>query len=87
MNTAKHGFVKFVPTVAAGDNIDFNSTTQTVTITAGTNSSMVNITVINDNTVEGDEMFTMKLNLSSLGPGIKAGAITNTTAFIIDTST
>ena len=47
----------------------------------------MNITVVNDNIVEGDEMFTMNLNLpSSLGPGIVAGTTTIATATIIDTT-
>ena len=60
---------------------------QTVTITAGTNSSTINITVISDNIVEGDEMFTMNLVISSsLSPGIIAGDITMATVTIMDTS-
>ena len=71
----------------AGNNIDFNSAMQTVTITSGSNSSTINIAVINDNIVEGDETFTMKLNVpASLGPGITAGGISMATANIIDTS-
>ena len=41
----------------------------------------------NDNIVEGDEMFSMSLNVpSSLGPGVVAGSITNAIGIIIDTS-
>ena len=73
--------------VDSGNNIDFNSTTQTITITAGTNSTIIKIWVKNDNIIEGDEMFTMNFNVpSSLDPGIMDGAITMATAFIIDTS-
>ena len=62
-------------------------TSKTVTITARTNSSMVNIPVTDDNIVEGDETFSMSLTVpSSLGPGIRAGAITNATVTINDTS-
>ena len=68
-----------------GGNIDFDSATQNAIITAGTNSSTVNITVTNDNIVEGDEMFTMNLNVP-VSPGIVAGAITMATATIIDTT-
>ena len=68
-----------------GNKVDFNSTTQNVIITAGTNSSTVNIAVINDNIVEGDETFTMNLNVPA-SPGILAGAVTVATAMIIDTS-
>ena len=68
-----------------GNKIDFNSTTQNVMITAGTNSSTVNIAVINDNIVEGDETFTIILNVP-VSPGILAGDITMATAIIIDTS-
>ena len=73
--------------LTAGGNVDFNSTMQTVTITSGSNSSTINIAVMNDNIVEGDETFTMKLNVSaSLGPVIVPGTITMATANIIDTS-
>ena len=56
-------------------------------ITAGTNKSIVNVLVTDDNIVEGNETFSMNLNvLSSLGPGIATGDITSATATIIDTS-
>ena len=45
----------------------------------------MNISVTNDNIVEGDEMFIMNLNVS-VSPGIIAGAITMATVTIIDTS-
>ena len=60
---------------------------QSVTIAAGTNSSMVNIPVTDDDIVEGDERFSMSLTVSSsLGPGITTGVITSATVTIIDTS-
>ena len=66
---------------------DFDSTMQTVTIIAGTNSSTVNIPVTNDNIVEGDETFIMSLSIpSSLGPEIVTGPITSATVTIIDTT-
>ena len=66
---------------------DFDSAMQTVTIIAGTNSSMVNIPVTNDNVVERDETFIMSLSIpSSLGSKITTGTITSTTVTIIDTS-
>ena len=67
--------------------IDFTSTTRTITITAGTNSSILNIPVADDETVEGDETFSMSLTvLSSLGPAITTGTITSATVIIIDTT-
>ena len=70
-----------------GNNVDFNSATQTAIITAGSNRSTINIGVINDNIVEGDEVFTMNLTVpASLGPGIRAGVITMATGTIIDSS-
>ena len=45
----------------------------------------MNISMTNDNIVEGDEMFTMNLNVP-VSPGIIAGALTMATATIIDTS-
>ena len=66
---------------------DFNSATQAVAITAGTNSSVVNIPVTDDDIVERDEIFIMSLTVpSSLGPGITTGAITSATVTIIDTN-
>ena len=70
-----------------GNNIDFDSASQNVTIIAGTNSSTLNITVINDNIVEENETFNMNLTVpSSLGPGITTGHITTATATIISTN-
>ena len=41
----------------------------------------------NDNIVEGDEMFSMNLNVpSSLGRGVVAGSITSATGIIIDST-
>ena len=68
-----------------GGGVDFNSTTQTATVTAGASSSTINITVINDNIVEGDEMFTMTLNVPT-SPGITTGNITIATATITDST-
>ena len=66
---------------------DFNSTMQAVTIVAGTNSSTMNVQVINDTIVEGDETFRMSLSVpSSLSPEIATGIITSATVAIIDTS-
>ena len=65
--------------------MDFNSATETALITAGTNSSTVNIAVTNDNIVEGDETFIMNLNVP-VSPGIVAGTVTMATATIIDSS-
>ena len=70
-----------------GDDIDFDSDPQTINIIAGTSSSTIQITVINDNIVERDESFSMSLTVPSLySPGISAGNITSATATIIDTS-
>jgi len=47
----------------------------------------VRVPVISDNIVEGDEMFSMKLNVSSsLGPGIVAGSVTSATGIILDST-
>ena len=41
----------------------------------------------NDNIVEGNEMFSMSLNVpSSLAPGTIAGSVTKATGIIIDSS-
>ena len=70
-----------------GHNVDFNSEIRTVRIASGTNSSTFNITVINDNIIEGDEMFTMNLSIpATLNPGVTNDRITVATATIIDTS-
>ena len=40
-----------------------------------------------DSIVEGDEMFSMSLNVpSSLGPGITTGSVTQANGIIIDTT-
>ena len=40
-----------------------------------------------DNTVEGDEMFSVSLNVpSSLGPGVVAGPVSSAIGIIIDSS-
>ena len=60
---------------------------QTVKVSAGSNISLVNISVKDDSIVEGNETFKMSLTVPfSLGPGITPGAITSATATIIDTS-
>ena len=66
---------------------DFDTVIQTVTIFAGLTSSTVNIPVINDNIVEGNETFSMSLSVpSSLGPKVTTGTITSAIVAIIDTS-
>ena len=69
---------------------DFNSTMQVVIIAAGTNNSEVNISVTNDNIVEGNETFNMNLSVPSvpslLSPEITIGTITSATVTIIDIS-
>ena len=70
-----------------GSSFDFDSTPQNITITAGNNSSMVNIPVTDDDIVEGDETFSMSLTVpSSLGPGVRTGTITSATVTINDTT-
>ena len=70
-----------------GNNIDLDSTQIIATITAGSTIGAVNIPVVNDKIVEGNETFNMSLAVPpSLGPRIKAGVITSATATIIDTS-
>ena len=74
-----------------GNDVDFNSTMQTVTIINGTNSTTVNIPVIDDDIVEGNEMFNITLSLpSSLnGAGVvlaNDSDIVSATGIIIDTT-
>ena len=74
-----------------GNDVDFNSTMHTVTIAAGDNSTTVNITVIDDDIVEADEMFYITLSLpSSLnGAGVvlpSNNAIASAAGVIIDTN-
>ena len=45
---------------------DFNSTMQTVKLSAGSNISSVNISVKDDNIVEGNETFSMHLAIPIL---------------------
>ena len=66
---------------------DFNTTPLIATIPAGATNTTVRVAVTNDNIVEGNEIFSMSLNVSSsLGPGVVAGSITNATGIIIDSS-
>ena len=66
---------------------DFNTTSLIATIPAGATNTTVRVAVTNDNIVEGDEMFSMSLNVpSSLGPAIIAGSVTSATGIIIDTT-
>ena len=59
----------------------------TAVIPVGATNTTVRVPVMSDNIVEGDEVFSMSLNVpSSLGPGIVAGAINRTTGIIVDTS-
>ena len=66
---------------------DFTTTPLSATIPARATNTTVKITIKNDNIVEGDEMFTMSLNVpSSLAPGVVAGSVTNATGVITDSS-
>ena len=73
--------------VAIGSDIDFNSTSQSIIITGGSNNITVNVPVTNDSIVEGDETFIMNLTVpSSFGSGVRTGDITRPIVTIIDTS-
>ena len=66
---------------------DFNTTPLIATIPAEATNTTVRVAVTNDDIVEGDEMFSMSLNVpSSLGPGVVAGSVTSATGIIIDSS-
>ena len=66
---------------------DFSTAPLTAKFPAGATNTTVRVAVTNDNIVEGDEMFSMSLNVSSyLGSKIVAGLITNATGIIIDTT-
>ena len=66
---------------------DFRTDSIEVTIPARATNATVNVTVKSDDIVEGDEMFSMSLNVpSSLSPGIVAGSLINATGIIIDSS-
>ena len=73
--------------VTIGDNIDFDSTTQTVTIIAGTNSTTVNITLKDDDIPEVNEIFNITLAvLPSSGSIIIASNSESAIAVITDTN-
>ena len=66
---------------------DFNSTPLNATIPAGATTTTVRVPVMSDNIVEGDEMFSMSLNIpSSLSPGIVAGSVTSAAGIILDST-
>ena len=84
-NIASHFYN--VTYLAVGGDVDFRSTTQYAKIVSGNSRSTVNIAVTNDAIVEGDETFTLQLNVpSSYSPSIRAGTLTSATATIVDTS-
>ena len=67
---------------------DFNTTPLIATFPAGVTNTTVRVAVTNDNIVEGDEMFSMSLNVpSSLSPAISAGSVSSAIGTIIDSST
>ena len=67
---------------------DFTSTPLTATIPAGATTATVRVPVMSDDIVEGNEMFSMSLNVPpSLGPGIVAGSVTSATGIIVDSTT
>ncbi|XP_065918902.1 extracellular matrix protein 3-like [Dysidea avara] len=66
---------------------DFRPTRLTATIPANATTTTVRVPVMSDSIVEGDEMFSMNLNVpSSLGPGIVAGSVTSATGIILDST-
>ena len=72
--------------ISLGSN-DFNPSTQTATIIAGKDSATVNITIMDDTIIEGNENFNMSLSVPSLfGPGIKLGDKSKAIGVIIDTT-
>ena len=81
----KCGYSSFV--FISGNDVDFNSTMQTVTIVAGTNSSTLNVTLNDDDIVEENQTFKIALLvLSSPGSKITPDAMRNATGIIIDTN-
>ena len=67
---------------------DFSTTFMNATIPAGATNTTVRVAVTSDDIVEGNETFSMSLNVpSSLGPGVVAGSVTSATGIIIDSST
>ena len=69
------------------EEYDFSSTPLTATILAGATTTTVRVPVMSDNIVEGDEIFSMSLNVSSsLGPGTVAGSVTNAIGIILDST-
>ena len=67
---------------------DFGSTTLSAVFLINTTSTTVRVPVISDNIVEGDEMFSMSLNVpSSLGLGVVAGSVTSAAGIILDSTT
>ena len=66
---------------------DFTSTSLTATIPAGATTTTVRVPVMSDYIVEGNETFSMSLNVpSSLDPGIVAGSVTSATGIIVDST-
>ena len=66
---------------------DFNTTPLIAKIPANATDTTVRVAVTDDDIVEGDEMFSINLNVSSsLAPGRVAGSRAKATGIIIDTT-
>ena len=66
---------------------DFTSTPLTATIPAEATTTTVRVPVMSDYIVEGNETFSMSLNVPpSLDPGIVAGSVTSATGIIVDST-
>ena len=65
--------------------MDYDSTPITATFTAGTNSTTVNVSLINDSIVEGPETFDLNFTIpSSLHGHVIPGAITKAIGSVTD---
>ena len=58
-----------------GSGVDFDSNPINVTFAARENSKKINVSVICDKSVEGEEMFDIDLTLTSNNPQVRTGRV------------
>ena len=67
-----------------GGGVDYDSGPFDITFPAGETLAIFNVSIIDDNIMEGNENFTLSINSSSLPNGVAIGDPGHTTVIIID---
>ena len=66
-----------------GGGVDYNSGPYNVRFDAGVTSTSLNVSINNDNIMEGNESFTLNINPLSLSSGVTLADHTQTTVTIL----